>query len=138
MKKLTVAICVDERNGVLFAGRRQSRDRLLIADLLKNTNGKRVCITPFSKLLFENDSNVLVCQDLFAEAPDQSICFAEDTSLLSHVEDIQTLILYHWNRHYPADRYLDIDPVKHGFALTERSEFAGSSHDKITKEVYQK
>ena len=138
MKQLTVAVCVDERGGTLFAGRRQSRDRVLIADFLEAAEGKTVCITPFSKLLFENAPNVCVCQELFEEAPDHAICFVEDVPLLLHLDQIETLILYHWNRHYPADRHLDLIPTEHGFSLVATSEFVGSSHDKITKEVYRK
>jgi hypothetical protein len=33
---------------------------------------------------------------------------------------------------------LDIDWKREGFALTEQVEFSGFSHEKITKETYQK
>ena len=138
MKQLTVAVCIDERRGMLFGGRRQSRDRVLIAELIETAQNQPICINSFSKTLFEPYSNKVIYDNLLACCPDRSFCFVEDLALLPFVEDIQTLILYHWNRHYPADRHLDLDPIKNGFSLISKTEFAGSSHDKITKEVYRK
>jgi len=43
------------------------------------------------------------------------------------------LILYRWNRTYPADLYFTLS--LEGWTLERREEFAGSSHEKITKEV---
>ena len=138
MKQLTVAVCIDDRMGMLFAGRRQSRDRVLISELLQNSNGKPLCISPFSKALFAPNADVAVYEDLFAQCPEGSICFLEEPPLLPYVKDIHTLILYRWNRHYPADRYFDLSPTEQGFSLVSTVEFEGSSHERITKEVYVK
>ena len=52
--------------------------------------------------------------------------------------DISRLIIYNWNRRYPFDRQLDISPAKMGFKLVSVTEFEGSSHEKITKEIYER
>ena len=44
------------------------------------------------------------------------------------------LILFHWNRVYPADLHSTLDLS--GWNLTETEEFAGNSHEKITQERY--
>lgn len=136
MKQITVAVCVDDKLGTFFAGHRQSRDRILIADLIQTAQKEPIYIRPFSRSLFPPDSDVVVCEDPMADCPPQGICFAEDFALLPHLSDIGHLILYHWNRHYPADRYFDL-PLQE-FTLCSQTEFAGSSHACIQKEVYKR
>ena len=43
--------------------------------------------------------------------------------------------MFRWNRDYPADTYFDLS-LESGWTRTETSEFAGSSHETITKEIY--
>ncbi len=50
--------------------------------------------------------------------------------------EIKKLIIFKWNRVYPADQYLDIDPEK--MTKVQEEEFVGFSHEKITMEVYEK
>ncbi|MBR7098690.1 MAG: ribonuclease Z [Clostridia bacterium] len=138
MKQITVAVCIDDENGRMFGGRRQSRDRVLIADLLREAADRSVYIGEYSRPLFGNDVQVTVCKDPIADCADGGVCFAEEQPLKPHLGSIGVLILYRWNRLYPADVYLDIDPMRDGFSLISSSEFTGSSHEKITKEVYGK
>ena len=51
-------------------------------------------------------------------------------------DKITEIIVYRWNRDYPADLFLDIDLKD--WELAETAEFAGNSHEKITREVYRK
>ena len=130
---MTVFVCVDDENGMLFNRRRQSRDRVLIEDVLRTAGGAPLWVSPYSAPLFaEADPAVHT-----AEQPPEEACFVEVPPLAPWLARIQTLIVYRWNRLYPADRRLDIDPAQ-GFSLRETSEFAGSSHEKITKEVWSR
>ena len=52
------------------------------------------------------------------------------------LERMEGLVLYHWNRRYPADAWLDVRPGPPGWTLARREEFSGHSHERITKEVY--
>ena len=137
MRKITVAITVDERMGIAFNKRRQSRDRVLIKDLLDTATGK-VYVSEYSLPLFdEHKDRVIVAKDPLAHCPDGGCCFVEMTELMPYIDDISTLIVYNWNRHYPADKTLDIDLKNGRFSLTSSTEFIGSSHEKITKEIYK-
>jgi hypothetical protein len=49
---------------------------------------------------------------------------------------IEKIIVFWWNRHYPSDRKFDLDLSK--WNKVSEEEFAGYSHEKITKEVYEK
>ena len=51
---------------------------------------------------------------------------------------IEEVIVYKWNRRYPTDTYFDLDLAALGFRLASSEEFAGYSHEKITKETYRK
>ena len=130
---MKVAICVDDAFGMTFFGKRQSRDRVLIEELLR-TAGGRILISPFSRLLFEQYPAVTVSESFLNDAAEGDLCFVENVPLKPYVDKIDTLIVYHWNRSYPSDKKLDIDLT--GWNLVSTEEFAGSSHEKITKEIY--
>ncbi len=130
---MKVIVCLGERGGMSFNGRRQSRDRLVTEDIL-NTAGGELTVAPCSVKLF-GERTVTVTED---PLDTEGYCFIEDRGAAEALSRIDTLIIYRWNVLYPMDRVFDIDPVATGFALTERTEFAGYSHEKITKEVYKK
>ena len=135
MKKITVAICLDDELGMMFNKRRQSRDRVLIHELIDSTEGP-IHIHPYSSMLFGECERIRVSDDPLKSCGDGELAFIEHLPLLSHLSDIETLIVYRWNRLYPADKYLDIDISS--FKLTLEYEFEGSSHEKITKGIYTK
>lgn len=132
-------VCLGERGGMMFNGRRQSRDRAVIQDILRLAAGKRLLTDAYSAPLFQQAPEaVAVCGDPLAEAGDGELCFVEGRSLAPFLPRLEGLIVYRWNRDYPADRFLDISVPDGQFKLTETAEFAGFSHEKITKEVYAK
>ena len=49
----------------------------------------------------------------------------------------ELLVLYRWDRIYPADQRLDLDLAR-DFRLVSVQDFAGHAHEIITKEVYQR
>ena len=128
---MTVIVCVDEQGGMAFNGRRQSRDRQLCADVI-HTCG-HVWMDESSAGLFADWQDSIAVSDRFLEEGD--CCFAENRAL-SGLE-IDTLILYRWNRRYPADRWLDIRPDEQGRVLISSEDFPGSSHERITREIWR-
>ena len=50
---------------------------------------------------------------------------------------IEKIILFKWNRNYPGDFFFDIDVTSNHWILQESKDFPGSSHEKITMEVYR-
>ena len=107
--------CVDDRGGMLFNRRRQSQDRLLRQDLLEEAGGRPGWLSPYSLKQFPDPPENLRCAEEFFHRA-------------------EGVILYHWNRRYPADLYFPL-PLE-GWTLARREEFPGSSHERITKEVY--
>jgi len=128
---MTLIVCVDDKMGMAFNNRRQSRDRTVCEDIVKITNGNPIYMQDRSVSLFENlNANTVTVQN-----PNEAISgiyFSEFENVDNFKVD--RLILYRWNRHYPADLYFDL-PLD-TFTLIDSTEFAGNSHEKITREVY--
>ena len=137
MRKLTVAVTVDDKMGIAFNKRRQSRDKLLIEDLCKNTEGV-IYVTSYSAPLFEDFSDrIKIVDDPISDCPEGGCCFLELTQISDHVNSISKLIIYRWNKVYPSDKKLGIDMNEYDMRLISSYDFTGKSHDKITKEIYQ-
>lgn len=133
-------VCVDDRGGTMFNCRRQSQDRLLRQHLLETVKNKRLWMSAYSYRQFQEvDKGIIVVdEDFLAKAPNGDYCFAEGQQLAPWIERIEGIVLFHWNRVYPADTYLDLVLSDGNWALVDSKEFPGSSHEKITKEVYQR
>lgn len=134
--------CIDDRGGLLFHGRRLSRDRVLCQDVLQTCAGAPLRMAPVSRALFSAlpdglPGSVLASEDFLAQAAPGEFCFLEDRPVRPFLDRVEALVLYRWNRRYPADLFLDLDPDSLGWTLCGRAEFPGSSHKKITKEVYR-
>ena len=134
---MIAAVCLDDRNGMLFNGRRLSRDRAQQEDLLALCGEKKLRIGSFSAKLFQaHEERVVVDDDFLTAAGAGEIVFVEDRGLLPLSARLEGVIVYRWNRAYPSDLQFDLDLS--AFTCTERVEFPGNSHDVITREVYMR
>lgn len=130
---MLAVLCLDDRAGLSFNHRRLSRDRAQQEDLLALGRGRRLWIAPCSASLFRwAGGQVTVSENLLRLAGPGELCFLEDR--LPDVEALEGLILYRWNRDYPADVHFRPDLT--GFVLAERLDFPGLSHERITRETY--
>ena len=50
---MKVIVCLEDKGGMMFNHRRQSRDRVLIADVVKMADGSKIFISQYSAMLFE-------------------------------------------------------------------------------------
>ena len=134
---LKLILCLDERLGMAFNHRRQSRDALLLKDLKAELGGAPLHLLPYSLPLFEElDVDCRVLDSLDTSLAQDAYLFLETTDPKPLEEQIDELILYRWNRHYPADLYCKLDLT--AFTLINTKELVGSSHEKITKEILKK
>ena len=133
---MTVIVCLDNANGMMFNHRRQSRDANVIRDIWETINGASLLVAPYSEPLFSQaEYSVSVSDSFLADAGAGDYCFVENTSVAEFKEKISKLVIYKWNRDYPADFYFDID-YANDYKLETTLDFVGTSHEKITKEVY--
>lgn len=135
MIEMKVIVCVDDNLGMLFNKRRQSRDAKVIEDISKMT--EKLWIHPFSDKLFsEFSGQVAAAEDFLGKAEQGEFCFVENQKIMPYADEIEQLIVYHWNRKYPSDFKLDVNLKD--WKLAETIEFEGTSHEKITREIYQR
>lgn len=133
---MTVIVCLDNANGMMFNHRRQSRDANVVKDILNTIKGTSLLIAPYSEPLFSQaECSVSISDSFLTDANANDYCFVENTSVAKFKEKISKLIIYKWNRDYPSDFYFDID-YANDYKLETTLDFVGTSHEKITKEVY--
>lgn len=137
---MKIIACVDDNYGLMFNKRRQSRDRIVTDHILQDSIGRYLYMDEYSAQLFveADHSRIIVKPDFLECAGPGDYCFVEDSPLLPFESKIDRIILYRWNRKYPADLYFDIPLTEHGWRLTDSIDFPGNSHEKITREVYCK
>lgn len=127
---MILALCVDDKMGLRFNNRRQSRDSAVAADLMARSG--TLWIHPHSQKLFEG-LDVHADENYLDKAGAGEWCFCEDTGYLNHIERIEGLVLYRWNRVYPRDLTFVFPGM---WKLAASEDFPGSSHDTITREEY--
>ena len=128
--------CVDGRGGMAFHHRRQSQDRLVRWNLLKEAGRSPLWVAPSTAKLFTEvqQSRLRIDEAFLERAGPGEFCFVEYLSVAPCAGRVDQVILYRSNRAYPADLYWDL-PLE-GWTLARREEFPGYSHKIITKEVY--
>ena len=140
---MIVYIAVDQKNGMMFNHRRQSQDRIMRENMLKDCAGSPLWMNSYSKKLFIPEENALlpphlvVDDDFLSKAVADTHCFVENCSLTEWKDNIDSIILYKWKKQYPADFYFDTS-VLDGMKRFSVTKFPGSSHDVIIKEVWKR
>lgn len=129
---MKVIVTLDERNGMMFNHRRQSRDRVLLEHMAGLTQGARLLMNRYSAAQFSRGlpENAEVREDFLTAAGAGDYCFVEDAALSAFASSVTELYVYRWNRLYPADQRLDLKTD--GWTTTLVDEFAGSSHPRIS------
>lgn len=122
---------------MLFNHRRLSHDRRVCEKILDYSNEKELWMNAYSRKLFTDltDINSIQVDEKFLDKS-QSICFVENQDITPYLPKIDTLVLFQWNRDYPADFFFTVDLSQWNLISTE--DFEGTSHEKITMEVYKK
>lgn len=129
---MKIIICLDDDFGMMFGGRRQSRDKAVCEKAMSLAEGGKLYINSFSEKLFA-EYGVTVDDEMLSVAGDGDVCFLEN---MLPPENTSELIVFKWNRRYPGDMHFE--PTKNGFTLISSEDFEGNSHEKITMEIYKK
>ena len=135
---MKIIVCLDDFGGMTFNHRRQSRDRVVVADIISMLDGSPLYIDEYSAPLFAgSEVDVRVVEDIVNDVPRGEYCFVENraVSLFSGIEEV---VIYRWNRVYPRDLCFDISLDADGFKLSSAVDFEGYSHEKISKEIFAK
>ncbi len=134
---MKVIVCLDKEKGMMFRNRRQSRDRVVVDDIIEMCKEGLVYMNAYSQPLFEKyPQKIAVTEDFLEKAEKEDFCFVENSSLEPWEQQIDQIIVYWWNRSYPQDRTFDLNLET--WTLVQQEEFQGFSHETITKEIYER
>lgn len=128
---MILALCVDNAMGLMFSRRRQSKDAAVRERLLALSGG-RLRMSPYSAKQF--DADIYAGEDYLSGAQDGDWCFVENGDYQAFADKAERIVLFQWNRDYPADLYFKFPGQWH---LVSTEDFPGTSHEKITQEVYE-
>lgn len=134
---MKIAVCLDDRNGMLFCGRRQSKDQYLRRELLQLAQPNTLWMNSFSAKQFEEGDAIAVAEDFLERVPQGQWCFVENTDIIPYKDNIECIAIYRWNRHYPSDVKFPLEIFCDNWRLISTRSFPGYSHDEITEEIYQ-
>ena len=130
---------VDESYGMMFNNRRISMDRVILEKIGEVLDGKKLWINNFSAEEYvDSKINFQVDDDFVDKAGEGEYIFIENIQIRKYHDKIDGAILFYWNRRYPSDFKLDYIPGENGMICTNKMDFAGYSHDKITMEVWKR
>ena len=134
---MKIAVCLDDKDGMTFFGRRQSMDSCLRREFLALCGTDKVWMNAYSAAQFtEASERLLVDEDFLSKAEENDWCFVENGDIASAAERITQVVLYRWNRHYPSDVKFPVALFSDRWTLIGQRDFSGSSHERITEEVY--
>ena len=136
---MNIFVCLDEKGGMMFHKRRQSSDRLVRKDILQMIGDKPLYVTSYTaKQFLEETSNIIADDNCLEQAQTDDYVFIENLQIGNYISKIQKIIVYRWNRDYPADFFFDVELSSSDWLLSVSEEFEGYSHECIGKEIYKK
>ena len=132
---MNLIVCLDDRNGISFFGRRQSMDRILRERALQLAKGGPLWMDSYTAGQFDN-AGICVDDDYLRNAPEDAWCFMELGDPEKLMNRVGKLAVFHWNREYPADRRFPFERFVGTKKPVMEENFEGYSHPQITLEVY--
>ncbi len=134
---MKLIVCLDDQNGILFNGRRLSMDSCLRKRILEVTQDSTLWMNQYSARQFANIDSRIQVEDAFLQrAPMGAYCFLENADVSTCKALVEELIVYRWNRLYPSDTAFPLQ-LFCGWKKVSSFDFLGSSHEKLTEEVYR-
>ena len=83
---------------------------------------------------FERNKNIVLSKNPMDDGDEDDYCFIENLDVKEKENNFNKIIIYHWNREYPGDKFFNIDLFN--WELISEYEFVGKSHDNIKECVY--
>ena len=134
---MKLILCLDERNGLSFNNRRQSRDRAVIDKIVCLAKEEPVWITSYSSELFrETHCNVRVSADIMHAAKPGEYLFIENQDPHELLAQVSSVYIFRWKRAYPYDLSIPQEILDARFVKVHTETFTGNSHPEIELEVY--
>ena len=134
---MVLIVCLDDQNGMLFNKRRQSMDQYVRERIIELCSQQPLWMNSYSAGQFsEILPNFQIVEDFLDQADAGAYCFVENVDVTPVSDRVEKIIIFRWNRRYPADVKFPIALFSNRWRLDRAEDFVGSSHERITQEVY--
>ena len=133
---MTVIVCIDTGRGMTFSGRRQSADSVLRDRVISLSAGKELYMNSYSASQFDEDGKTDITVSDDPPLGKDAVWFVEDVDPAPYASGAERLVIYRWNRTYPRELLFTLDPYGSGMKLESIRDFKGSSHPRITEEIW--
>lgn len=134
---MKLIICLDDKNGMAFFGKRQSMDKAVSQNMIDLSRGHKMWMKEYSAKLFSGMAGeICIDEEYLIKAENGDYCFSETDDVSAHAQTAEQIIVFRWNRAYPSDLRFPAELLDKREKV-ESVEFPGNSHDKITREVYE-
>lgn len=129
---MVVFYTLDDKNGYKFGKKRQSHDSAVADKMIEMSDG--YVYMRSDSLPFFKKSDLTRCRTFveFEDIPDDAYVFLEEELPKDRIGAVNKIIIFRWNRVYPATQRLSL----HGLG-TPIEEFEGNSHEKISVIEYE-
>ena len=134
---MVLVVCVDDRYGMLFNGRRQNSDRAVTKKIMELSAGNKLYMNRYSSGLFPENISICINDDFLTKAAMGDYCFVENIDVSPYISNAEKIVIFRWNRRYPADLHFPKQVLDGGWKVEYSLDFTGSSHERITMEVYR-
>ncbi len=133
-------ICLDEAGGMSFNKRRQSSDRVIREDMLQMIGSQILLVNSYTAKQFteEESSRIQIDDNCLENADKNTFVFLENTGVSHYISNVEQIVIYRWQRKYPADFFFDVDLTSSDWELITQEEIKGYSHECILKQVYKR
>lgn len=139
---MKLIVILDDNNGMMFNGRRQSQDKILKEYLLNMLGDNKLYMTEYSVKQFENSSlrnfsdilSKIIVIDDFSNIAANDYVLVENTDITPYIDKITDIIICKWNKTYPSDTYFTMS--LDGWIKVTEEDIQGYSHEKITIEKW--
>jgi len=128
--------CIDNKKGMMFFGKRQSQDSALREWILNHVQGSNLYMSSYSARQFEGASGFISDDNYENTMSVGDYCFVEDKGYSLNL--CSEVIICKWNRKYQADKFFNEDLKSEGFTKVSSEDITGSSHEKITIEIWRR
>ena len=134
---MILIVCIDDNGGMLFNGRRLSRDAVLCRQILQISAESTLWMNHYSRVLFPDEyDNISVDDSFLQQAGNGEYCFVENQDIMPYLSKVEKIVIFRWNRKYPSDLKFPLHLLAGEWKKTTAISFPGKSHDEITQEVY--
>ena len=133
---MTLIICLDDNNGMLFNKRRQSMDSAVRDRILEQCQEHILCMNHYSANQFLQQENINICESMASIKNMNCWYFLENEDPSGYMMYVDRVYVYRWNREYPTDVYFPFNELIGDRMPESVFHFPGNSHTLITEEVY--